>query len=204
MSPVYWTDRFEVLFLRHGNGERYSTHETDFDFEVRKKSFPAKTIIITAVILLVCITISWIFPLSIDADNHYPNGDTIVRVTRTGGKYHYSFCSYLQSSSIKITLEEAVSRGYGSCSRCDPPSYISFAEYQQAKDTQNYIVNIILALIASIPTALLSYLIALFLSAFISRFLSLLDDLPDWIFTVSALVTYITVLIREIKEFIIW
>lgn len=191
--------------MRDTNVEVYSTQETDYDLRIKKrKPLPTKTIIITAVILLVCITISWIVPLPIDADNHYPNGDTIVRVTRTGGKYHYSFCSYLHSSSIKITLEEAVSRGYGSCSRCDPPSYISFAEYQQAKDTQNYIVNIILALMASIPAALLSYLIALSLGAFISRFLYFLGDLPDWIFTVSAFASYITVLIREINEFIIW
>ena len=191
--------------MRDTNSEVYSTQETDYDLRIEKrKPLPTKTIIVTAVILFVCIIISWIFPLLISADNHYPNGDAIVRVTRTGSKYHYSSCSYLHSSSIKITLEEAVSRGYGSCSRCDPPSYISFAEYQQAKDTQNYIFNIILAMIASIPTALLSWLITMFLGIGIIHILSLLDDLPDWIFKVSALVTYITVLIREIREFIIW
>lgn len=184
--------------------EIYSYHETDFDLVVRKKSFPKKTIIVTAIILLVCIIISWIFPLLIDADNHYPNGDSIVSVTRTGAKYHFSYCSYLHSSSIEITLENAASRGYDPCSRCEPPSYISIAEYQHAKDTQNYILNIILAMLASIPTALLSGMIAMFLVAIISHFGSWIGDLPDWIFKVAALVTYITVLIREIREFIIW
>ena len=193
-----------MLFLSDRDREIYSYHETDFDLEVRKKPFPTKTIIVTAVIFLICIIISWIFPLLTHADNHYPNGDAIVRVTRTGGKYHYSSCSYLHSSSIKITLEDAVSRGYGRCSRCDPPKYVSVESYQNARDTQNYVLNIILAMLASIPTALGAYLASMFLTILISSFLSLLDDLPDWIFKASALVTYITVLIREIREFIIW
>lgn len=62
-----------------------------------------------------------------------PNGNTIVYVTRTGSRYHYASCSYLHSSSIRISLREADDRGYGSCSRCDPPEYISEEEYYERK-----------------------------------------------------------------------
>ncbi len=46
-----------------------------------------------------------------------------VYVTNSGSKYHTSNCSYLRSSSIPITLAEANQKGYGPCSRCDPPIY---------------------------------------------------------------------------------
>jgi hypothetical protein len=46
-----------------------------------------------------------------------------VYVTKTGKKYHTSNCSSLRSSSIPITLSEANQKGYGPCSRCDPPIY---------------------------------------------------------------------------------
>lgn len=44
-----------------------------------------------------------------------------VYITRTGKKYHESSCSSLRKSSIPIDLKEAVSRGFGPCSRCNPP-----------------------------------------------------------------------------------
>lgn len=44
-----------------------------------------------------------------------------VYITETGEKYHRSWCQYLSSSKIPISLEEAVQRGYGRCSKCDPP-----------------------------------------------------------------------------------
>lgn len=47
--------------------------------------------------------------------------DTIVFITKTGKKYHLSSCSTLRSSSIAITLEEAVARGYEPCTICHPP-----------------------------------------------------------------------------------
>lgn len=50
------------------------------------------------------------------------DGTVIVYVTRTGEKYHSSDCGYLRSK-IEITLEEAVSRGYSRCSRCNAPVY---------------------------------------------------------------------------------
>lgn len=49
-------------------------------------------------------------------------GETIyVYITDTGSKYHRDGCRYLSKSKIKITLKEAVERGYTPCSVCDPP-----------------------------------------------------------------------------------
>lgn len=49
-------------------------------------------------------------------------GETIyVYITDTGTKYHRDGCRYLAKSKIKITLKEAVERGYTPCSVCDPP-----------------------------------------------------------------------------------
>lgn len=47
------------------------------------------------------------------------NGNIIVYVTKTGEKYHRDGCTYLKSK-IPISLEKA-SKGYGRCSRCNPP-----------------------------------------------------------------------------------
>lgn len=44
-----------------------------------------------------------------------------VYKTKTGKKYHSENCSYLSKSKIKITLEEAIAKGLGPCSRCNPP-----------------------------------------------------------------------------------
>lgn len=41
-----------------------------------------------------------------------------VYVTNTGSKYHKSWCSYLHSSKIAVSLSWAKSNGYGACSRC--------------------------------------------------------------------------------------
>lgn len=43
-----------------------------------------------------------------------------VYITRTGSKYHRSYCSYLRRSKIKISLSQAKSYGYTACSRCRP------------------------------------------------------------------------------------
>ena len=43
-----------------------------------------------------------------------------VYITRTGYKYHRSYCSYLRQSKIAISLKNAKSRGYTACSRCNP------------------------------------------------------------------------------------
>lgn len=48
--------------------------------------------------------------------------DITVYVTKTGEKYHYSWCGYLHSSKIAKTLSSAKAAGYTPCSRCNPPS----------------------------------------------------------------------------------
>src|SRR5688572_17879981 len=45
-----------------------------------------------------------------------------VCVTRTGKKYHVCTCQYLRSSSIPISLKNAIVRGYAACSVCRPPT----------------------------------------------------------------------------------
>jgi hypothetical protein len=49
------------------------------------------------------------------------NDDVIVHITKTGKKYHREGCGYLKESDIQVTLAEALARGLGPCSRCDPP-----------------------------------------------------------------------------------
>ena len=44
-----------------------------------------------------------------------------VYITKTGKKYHKEKCSYLRSSSIPTELSEALNRGLGACSICNPP-----------------------------------------------------------------------------------
>ena len=43
-----------------------------------------------------------------------------VYVTFSGEKYHRSGCSYLNSSCIVISRDDAIARGYTPCSRCNP------------------------------------------------------------------------------------
>ena len=50
--------------------------------------------------------------------------ETTVYVTETGTKYHIEACSYLSSSKIAISLEDAMAQIYGPCSRCNPPTLI--------------------------------------------------------------------------------
>jgi hypothetical protein len=46
--------------------------------------------------------------------------EVTVYITRTGGKYHSEYCSYLRKSSIPIGKRDAMSQGNGACSRCGP------------------------------------------------------------------------------------
>ncbi|MEI0492030.1 Ada metal-binding domain-containing protein [Brachyspira intermedia] len=46
--------------------------------------------------------------------------EKIVYITRTGEKYHLEHCSSLRRSKIKITLSEAIKKGYEPCKRCKP------------------------------------------------------------------------------------
>jgi len=51
----------------------------------------------------------------------YAPASTIVFVTKTGDKYHQSWCQYLAQSKIEILLGNAVARALGPCSVCRPP-----------------------------------------------------------------------------------
>lgn len=51
----------------------------------------------------------------------YAPTTTIVYVTKTGEKYHYSWCTYLSQSKIEIQLGAAVARAYQPCKICRPP-----------------------------------------------------------------------------------
>lgn len=44
-----------------------------------------------------------------------------VYVTKTGAKYHSAGCQYLSKSQIPINLSAAQTKGYGPCSKCNPP-----------------------------------------------------------------------------------
>lgn len=56
--------------------------------------------------------------LCADLDNTKDSTSRIVYVTDTGNKYHQSGCSYI--SKNPITIEKAISQGYGACFRCNP------------------------------------------------------------------------------------
>jgi len=48
------------------------------------------------------------------------DGGEVVFVTRTGSAYHRDGCRYLESGKIKISLSEALGRGYEPCKVCEP------------------------------------------------------------------------------------
>lgn len=50
-------------------------------------------------------------------ESYYKNED-IVYVTKSGSKYHKKGCPYLKSSSIMMSLGQAVMEGKKPCSRC--------------------------------------------------------------------------------------
>lgn len=110
-----------------------------------KYSFKDRIIAISIVLVVFGLFAFWFY--SEIGKANLPNGDKIVYITRTGSKYHYASCSYLHSSSIDILLVEAINRGYGSCSRCDPPEYISEEEYGARKDSRSPIVMVLLSLL---------------------------------------------------------
>jgi hypothetical protein len=60
-------------------------------------------------------------------------------VTKTGKKYHIETCRYLSSSSIPIDLSDAISKGYGACSVCNPNSNLKSGStnYGIQKSLQN-------------------------------------------------------------------
>ncbi len=56
-----------------------------------------------------------------DADRSLPGTGGTVYVTKSGKKYHADGCSYLSSSKIAISLDDAKAKGYTPCSKCNPP-----------------------------------------------------------------------------------
>lgn len=46
---------------------------------------------------------------------------TFVYITGSGEKYHRSDCRYVNDSSKRLSLEDAIDRGYTPCSVCNPP-----------------------------------------------------------------------------------
>ena len=44
-----------------------------------------------------------------------------VYITDNGTKYHTEDCTYLKYTSTPITLQEAISKDYTPCSKCNPP-----------------------------------------------------------------------------------
>lgn len=61
--------------------------------------------------------------------------DTVC-ITRTGKKYHVCTCRYLSQSSISVTLKDAVARGYGACSVCDPPETADHSNHETINVTE--------------------------------------------------------------------
>lgn len=114
---------------------------------MKQNAYSFKDRIISVLIILVVYGLFALWFYCEHGIDNLPNGDQIVRITNTGSKYHYSGCSYLHSSSIKITLEEAVSKGYDSCSRCDPPEYISEDKYNENRAARSPVLMIIFSLI---------------------------------------------------------
>lgn len=66
----------------------------------------------------------WLSPQQEKTDPPATQTDTIgvtVYVTDHGKKYHSAGCQYLARSCNSIDLGDAISKGYGPCSKCDPP-----------------------------------------------------------------------------------
>jgi hypothetical protein len=59
-----------------------------------------------------------------------------VYITKTGAKYHTESCRYLSRSKISIDLADAIARGYGACSVCNPPTQVSSSTTTQTKSTK--------------------------------------------------------------------
>lgn len=65
------------------------------------------------------------------------NGDLIVYITATGGRYHSDGCGSLSRSKYEITLEEAIIEGYTPCNRCNPPIYTGDAVPYETREVHS-------------------------------------------------------------------
>ena len=59
-----------------------------------------------------------------------PTAQTVY-ITVSGKKYHADGCRYLSKSKIAIALADAVAKGYGPCSACNPPTDDTATTVQQ-------------------------------------------------------------------------
>jgi hypothetical protein len=50
-----------------------------------------------------------------------PKDKIFIFVTDKGTKYHQEGCTVLANSAIKVSLKEALKRGYTPCTKCHPP-----------------------------------------------------------------------------------
>jgi hypothetical protein len=71
------------------------------------------------------LVVAWVLALFLLSAAAAAADDPTVYITRTGKKYHVVSCSYLRKSSIPIALSQALARGYGPCSRCNPPTEVT-------------------------------------------------------------------------------
>lgn len=87
---------------------------------------PARRWIGAVALLLVALAIA-ATPLSLGCKKDSPTkpgtpcDQVTVYVTNSGSKYHRAGCSYLNQSANAMSLCDAKAKGYGPCSRCDPP-----------------------------------------------------------------------------------
>ncbi len=175
-------------------------------FRNRNKSqctdFDIRNILVCIISLIVAAAVSWFttFFVLYDIDDHYPNGDISVQITATGEKYHLQSCGYLHSSSFKLTLEDAVTKGYTPCSRCGPPRYISIEDYNLAKEAQPLVLLIIGIPLLCIPIAFLSVLIV----EKVYNFIGIFDNSPDYFPILLIILIYIASLIQGYRIIIIW
>lgn len=88
----------------------------------KNKFLTTKTIIISIVIAILLFSIPIISSINQNKTTPKSEASTVmVYITRTGSKYHRNHCSYLRSSKIEISLENAIEEFYSPCSRCNPP-----------------------------------------------------------------------------------
>jgi len=60
-----------------------------------------------------------------------PTAQTVY-ITVSGKKYHADGCRYINKSKIAITLADAIAKGYGPCSVCNPPTTDAATTVQQS------------------------------------------------------------------------
>ena len=102
--------------------------EADSFAELLLKEKPKKSFLISIATIIISISILCGIFIVNASKNEIPvkvksNSDvTTVVVTRTGAKYHLPDCRYVENKTDteEMTVEEALSEGYGPCKVCEP------------------------------------------------------------------------------------